>query len=242
MTISDINAETRTLTDTDTTSYTAADLLRRINAAYETVVGWIITADGTWEFDDTNFTDHPRSRGNLVEGQEDYAFTSEYLDIEAIEILDTGSPAKYRRIEPLDHYMLNGLSPQQYFGLTSAGNPSTGFPDYYDKNGDTIRLYRAPTSTSVTLTNGIRTWFKRTADLFTAAQVTTGTKEPGFASSFHSILAYMAAIPYCQSYKKDRVPLYKATVDEMKRDLIKFYGHREADMRKVMSMKNEIYI
>ena len=238
MTISDLNAEVRSLCDADTTSYTAADLLRRVNTAYETVISWIITADGTWQFDDTNFTDHPRGTGTLVEGQEDYSFSSEYLDIEAIEILNNSSPATYVRIRPLDHADLGNVSPEEHFGLTAAGNPATGFPRRYDKNGDTIRLYPAPAAASgVTLASGIRVWFKRTADLFTAAQVTTGTKEPGFASPFHTILAYMAAIPFCMSYKKDRVALYKNEIEIMKRDLIVFYGHREFDKRKVMTKK-----
>lgn len=238
MIISDINQEIRDLCDADATSLTNATLLRRVNTAYETVVGWIITSDGTWEFDDTNYSTHPRGTGTLVEGQEDYSFASEYLDIEAVEILDVGSPAKYIRIKPLDHEQLGGLSPEEYFGLTSAGNPATGFPEWYDKNGDTIRFYRAPAAAYVTLASGLRVWFKRTADLFTSAQVTTGTKEPGFASPFHVILAYMAAIPYCMAYKKDRVALYKNEVEQMKKDLIKFYGHREADTRKIMTMKS----
>src|SRR3990167_8297031 len=91
------------LCDSDDTSYPRADKTSRVNNGLETVIGWIITADGTWNFDDTNFTDHPRGTGTLVEGQEDYSFASEYLDIEAIEILDTASPAQYRRIKPLSH-------------------------------------------------------------------------------------------------------------------------------------------
>ena len=245
MTIADIQTLTRFLCDADTTSYTAANLLITTNDAYQIVVGWIINGDGTWNFDDTNYTDHPRGTFTLVEGQEDYSFnpqtagpySSHFLDIEAVEILNTASPAIYVRIHPMDHQQLGGVSPEEYFGVTSAGNPQVGFPLWYDKNGNTIRLYPAPTSTHVTLAAGLRVWFKRNADLFTSAQVTTGTKEPGFAAQFHGILSYLAAIPYCENYKKDRVPLFKLKVEEMRRDLIKFYGHREADVRKVMTMK-----
>lgn len=233
------------LCDSDDVSYPRADKTSRVNNSLEKVIAWIMTADGTWEFDDTNFTDHPRGTGTLVEGQEDYAFASEYLDIEAIEILNTASPAQYLRIKPLSHQDLGGLSPEEYFGLTTAGNARIGFPEYYDKQGDTIRLYPAPTSTNVTLTAGIRVWFKRTASLFT---VTTGTGEdtkvPGFVSPFHPVLAYMAAIPYCLIHYPERVPRYAAIVGEtdpptgIKRDIIRFYGHREADKRKVITMKS----
>ena len=250
MTIADIQSLTRFLTDSDTTSYTAANLLITANDAYQTVIGWIIGADGTWNFDDSNYTDHPRGTFTLVEGQEDYSFnpqtagpySSHFLDIEAVEILNVQSPAMYIRLKPLDHQELGYQSPEEYFGLTAAGNPQTGFPIWYDKNGNTIRLYPAPTSTHVTLAAGLRIWFKRNADLFTSAQVTTGTKEPGFAAQFHSILSYMSAIPYCENYKKDRVPLFKLKVDEMKHDLIEFYGNREADKRKVMTKKRISFI
>src|SRR3990167_1551484 len=194
-----------TLCDADITSMPLVVATRRMNASLEELVGDIINADGTWQYDDTNYTDHPVGTGTLVEGQEDYAFASEYLQIEAIEILDANSPAVYRRIYPLDKGELGGLSTEEYFGVTSAGNPQIGQVLYFDQVGDTIRLYPAPTSTTTTLTNGIKIYFKRTADLFTSAQVTTGTKEPGLPSPYHVLLSYFAAIPYCALYKKDRV-------------------------------------
>ena len=242
MNIADINAEARSLCDADTTSYIAADLLRRVNSALEELVSEIINADGTWQYDDTNWTDHPVGLGTLVEAQEDYSFSSEYLQIEAIEILDANSPATYRRIKPLDKDELGGLSTEEYFGVTSAGNPQIGQVLYFDQVGDTIRLYPAPTSTTTTLTNGLKIYFKRTADLFTSAQVTTGTKEPGLPSTHHVLLAYMAAIPYCMSYKKDRVAWLEKKVMNMKKTLIEHYAHRERAKRKIITMKEENYI
>lgn len=242
MTISDINAETRALCDADTTSYTAPDLLRRVNNAWEELIGDIINADGTWQYDDSNWTDHPVGTGNLVEGQEDYAFASEYLQIEQVEILDANSPAYYRKIKPLDRSELGDLSTEEYFGLESNGNPKKGIPEYFDQVGDTIRLYPTPTSTSSTLTNGLKIYFKRTADLFTTAQVTTGTKVPGLPSTHHVLLSYMAAIPYCMSYKKDRVSWLEKKVTEMKKTLLEHYAHREKAKRKIMRNKEINFI
>ena len=245
MTINNIIRELRDLTDTDAISMPAAALtdvgLRRINAAYEEVVGWIINADGRLQFDDTNYTDHPIGTGTLIEGQQDYAFASEYLQVEAVEILNTSSPAVYVRIKQIDHNELDGLSTEQYFGLTSAGNPAIGLPTHYDANGDTIRLYPAPTSTSVTLTAGIKIFFKRTADLYTAAQVTTGTKEPGFAL-YHIILAYMAALPYLESYKPARAPRAERKIAKLRDDILKHYAHKNPDKRPIMTNKEINYI
>lgn len=236
--------------DANATSYTAANLLITVNEAYQTVIGWIIGADTTWQFDDTNYTDHPRGTFTLVDGQEDYSFnpqtagpySSHFLDIEEVEILDNQSPARYVHIKPFDRYQLGDQSTEEYFGITSAGNPQTGFPEWYDKRGNTLRLFPAPTSSRVTLAAGLRVTFKRNADLFTSGQVTTGTKEPGFAAQFHSILSYMAARPYCGIYKRERMPFLNSVVGDltlqptgMKKQLLDFYGHREADTRKVMT-------
>src|SRR3990167_5957824 len=233
MTISELNQETRDLCDADTVSYPAATLLRRVNSSLETLVGKIINADGNWQYDDTNYTDLPVGTGNLVSGQSSYSFSAEYLDILEVMILTTGGI--YQRITPFDPSEL-GMSFDDWVG-SATGTPPNGFPQYYDKLGDSIRLDRSPTATHATLTNGLKVRFKRTADLFTSAQVTTGTKVPGIASPYHQLIAYMAAIPYCMSYKKDRVALYEKKVVEMTRDMILHYSKREKDVRKIMTPK-----
>ena len=234
MTISDINAEARLLCDADTTSYTAADLLRRVNTGLETLVGKIINADGTWEYDDTNYTDLPVGTGTLVEAQESYSFSSEYLQVQAIKVKDVSG--NWIIVENIDQFSdnLGGIAIEEYFS-------ATGLPQYYDILGDTVRLYPAPTSTAVTLSAGLKVHFKRTADLFTSAQVTTGTKEPGLPSPYHVLLAYFAAIPYCALYKKDRVACLEKKWDEGVREVIKHYSHREKDRRKIMTMKGISY-
>lgn len=224
--------ETWDLCDADITSYPLAKVTRRVNHALENLVGKVIAADGTWQYDDTNYTDSPRGTGTLVEGQEAYSFASEYLEVEQIDILDTGGV--YRRIRPFDPDDLSdGMSPEEYFGSTTT-TTKKGFPEYYDIQGDIIRLYPAPTYTAVTLTAGLRILFKRTADLFTVSDT---TQEPGLPSPYHVLLAYYAAIPYCMAYKKDRVPWLEKKWDEGIKDLIKFFGHRELDRRKIMSNK-----
>jgi hypothetical protein len=106
----------------------------------------------------------------------------------------------------------------------------------YDKiSTDTIKLYPAPSATDCTLASGLKIKFKRTADLFTSAQVTTGTKEPGIASPFHILIAYMAAIPYCMSYKKDRVNLYQRQVEILTKDMLSHYALREKDVKNIMT-------
>src|SRR3990167_2418543 len=175
-TIADINAEARDLVEATTASYPAADLLRRINQAYETVVGWIINSDGTWNFDDMNYGDFPIGTFTLVNSQDKYSFNDRFLQIEEVQVLNVDG--KYRILEPIDQVEYSTLIPLTETYITD------GMPQFYDKiSDDTIRLFPAPDNgVSVTLAAGLKIRFKRTADLFTSAQVTTGTKVPGFAS------------------------------------------------------------
>ena len=236
MTIADINTEARALVDADTTSYTAALLLIRVNTAYEKVVAKILGCDGRWQFDDTNYTSFPIATTTLVNSQPDYTFDTAHLKIERVEVMDANG--NYYPLEPIDLDDLGGIAPTEF-------HETDGRPYYYDKQGNSLVLYPAPDNgVSVTLSAGLKVFFQRTADTFTSAQVSTGTKVPGFASPFHHVLAYMAALPYAMSYKKDRVPMILDEIKKVMGDeerkvtgtLEKFYGKRQKDERQILSV------
>lgn len=225
------------LCDTSDTTYTRVAKTARINQAFEELVGDIITADGTWQFDDTNYTTLPIGVQTLVDGQEAYSFTDKFLELDQVEILDINGI--YRKIQPIDYSEVpSGMSIEEFYGSTTT-TTRKGFPQFFDVQADTIRLFPAPSSTIVTLTNGIRIRFKRTANLFTAVSTTAddATVPGGIPSTHHVLLAYMAAIPYCMSYKKDRVALYEKRRDEMKKSLLKHFALREKATRKIMRNK-----
>jgi len=48
----------------------------------------------------------------------------------------------------------------------------------------------------------------------------------------------MAALPYCKSYKKDRVAQLQRDIEMETKELINHYGQRERDSRKVMTMES----
>lgn len=223
MTITEIFAETRSLCDADSTSYPDAVLLRRVNAKYEQIVGDLIAMNGKWQFDDTNYSTFPIGKGTLVEGQQDYAFDESQLVIRAVKVLDKNG--RLQDLTPIDSTEL----PREEIEKT------TGLPLYYDKSGSSLLLTPAPTASECTLANGLRVYFQRTASVFTTAEVTAGTKKPGFASPYHMILAYAAAIPYCMSYKKDRVSLYRDEMMMLETKLLTFESNKEKDERKPMT-------
>ncbi len=234
------------LCDATITDYPLSTVTRRFNIAYEELAGLIINADGTWQYDDTNYTDHPVGKGLLVEGNQAYSFASEYLQIESVDIL--GTDKIYHRLKSIDQHDLKDQSLDEMYGVDSSGNPLKGMPESFDQNGDTIRIYPAPTSTSVTLTDGLRITFKRAPSLFA---ITDTTKVPGLPSSFHSILAYKASLPYNSIYHPERVDYIRRTVGSidtqspyyggMTKELIDSFCHREKAREARMTMSEKSY-
>jgi hypothetical protein len=243
MNIANINAEIRTLVDADTTSLTDAVLLRRVNDSYEEIVGKLIvqTAGGKWHFGDSNFTALPTGLFTLVNSQEGYQLTGDgTTGINTTTPLLTflGASVKtaaglWSVLQPITLWELlaSGTDPVEYF-------KTDGMPQYYEKREDFLILYPAPDNgVLVTLASGLKVFFQRTAAIFTAAEVTTGTKAPGFASPYHMLLVYKAALPYAVSYKPARVPFFVSEITRLEKDLLEFYSRRGTDERTTMKTK-----
>jgi hypothetical protein len=225
-TISDIILETRDLCSATSASYPDATMLRRINQAYEDVIAKLICYDGIWQFDDSNFTNLPIGQADLAASQRDFGFSGAFLKVIGVSVL--GKSGDWEKLKPIDQGEM-GVDPEEFY-------KGDGMPEYYDKNGSSVYLYPKPSADYVTLTQGLKVYFQRTADIFTAAQVTTGTKEPGFASPFHYILSYKAAIPYNEQFHPDRVASQTNKVRQIEADMKKTYAKRDRDERQVMTM------
>jgi len=187
MTITDIVNKTYFLTNTNSTSFPAADMLIAINNAYERVVSLIMQVDGRWEWDDDNQTNLPIATTTLVAAQQDYTLSVNHLDIKRVEVLD--SSGNYVHLTPINESDLRGVALTEFM-------ETDGMPVYYDKVGSSIMLYPAPATGSVTLAAGLKVYFSRPPLLFSAAEVTTGTKVPGFNSLYHSLIPLWVANDY----------------------------------------------
>ena len=226
-TITEINAEARKLVDADSTSYTDADLLRRVNAGYEETIGKLIALDKNWNFGDSNYTTLPTGLQTMTAATHEYAFTSTFLTIIGASVKDIDG--LWHTLSLIDETAIlkSGIDLDEY-------EKTDGLPWGYAKRENFIVLYPAPSAATTTLTSGLKVYFQRTADVFTAAQVTTGTKTPGFASPYHYLLSYKAALPHAISYKPERVPAIMAEIARLERDMIDFYTQRGKDEKAVM--------
>ena len=244
----DLTSEIDSLCDSDSSSYTLKSKVRRINVAYEDVAAKLIiaSAGGKWHFGDSNYSSTPTGLQTMTNSTAEYQLmgdligasgsgldkTTPLLTFLGASVLDNGGT--WHVLKPISLWkdmLSQGIDPVENF-------KTDGLPQYYELREDFIILYPAPDNgVSVTLTNGLKVFFQRSAELFTTSDT---TKQPGFASPYHILLAYKAALPYCMTYKKDRVPLILNEIRRLEDELLTFYSHRALDEQNTItaSMRN----
>lgn len=179
MTYSDLQLDTDFLVDTDSVTYPVINKTRNANFALDEATAIIIGCDGTWQFDDSNYTDLPIGSTHIISGQKDYSFSDEHLNIEAIEVKDTDG--KWIQLSPIDLY------DTEKWGSISDFMNQTGTPQYYDKVGDSIFLYPTP---NFSQDDSLRAHFQRKIEHFTTSDT---TKEAGFAKHLHRFISISMA-------------------------------------------------
>src|SRR3990167_4969323 len=242
----DLTSEIDSLCDSDANSYTLKSKVRRINAAYEDIVAKLIVASagGKWHFGDSNYSANPTGLFTLVNSQEAYQLigdligaswtgintTTPLLNFLGVSVKDnSGIWHVLKPIRLWQDLLSQDLDPAEHF-------KTDGRPEYYELREDFLILYPAPDNgVSVTLSSGLKVFFQRSAELFTTSDT---TKQPGFISPYHIILAYKAALPYCAQYNKDRVPFILSEIKRIEDELLAFYSHRALDEPNVLTGKS----
>jgi len=220
MTITNIVNKVYFYTTTNSTSFSAADMLLSINNAYERVASLIMQSDGRWEWDDDNYTDLPIATTTLVATQQDYALATTHLNISRVEVLD--NDGNYQQAFPISETDLKGTALDEFM-------ETDGFPLYYDLLGSSIFLYPAPAAANVTTAKGLKIFYQRNPDLYTSAQVTTGTKVPGFNSLYHELIPLHVAHDYAIAKGMPNVNLLAAQIQQREQALQEDYQIRNRD-------------
>ncbi len=197
-----------------------------VNVALIKVLSIIFKSSGRWQFDDSNHTDYPIITTNLVDGQRDYAFTTDeggnlILDIYKVMVKDEAGI--YYEIYPVDQQSDADMS-GFYSGLNVEGLPSR-----YDKTGNGIFLDAIPSYNS---TNGLKIFINREGSYFASSDT---TKKPGFAGLFHEYLVLHPAYEYaCTNSLASKNDL-KNELLEMERDIKQHYRDRSRDDETVIT-------
>lgn len=175
---------------------------------------------------------------DLVNSQAEYQIDSltTPLTIFGVEILNNSGI--WQPLNPISFESIRrqGIAQVEYF-------KTDGRPLEYEKREHIIVLYPAPDNgVTVTLTGGLKIFFLRTADIYTAAQVTTGTKVPGFPSPWHDAIGYAVAyiVAIANDMPRANKLLQLALLKE--KELLDFISRRDQDNRKVMTGKKIMYI
>lgn len=249
MQISELQTFIRYLTSTDSTSLTAANLLIFINQEYERIVGKLIseTAGAIWQYGDAGIESghaaFPNYTIDLVNAQQEYDLSSLITTTNAQTIART-RPLTIMGVEVDDQdgnaHVLRPITLRKLHeqGIGQADYQSTdGLPFEYEKREHSLLLYPAPATANVTLTNGLRIFFLRTANIYTSAEQSTGTREPAFPSPWHDALAYGVAyivaiangLPNANQLLRER--------ETKEKELLAFISRRNQDDRPIMTNK-----
>ena len=239
MQIQDIQTLARFLTNTDSVSFTDANLLILENASYERITGRLLaeTAGSKWPYGDSNYTAFPDYVADLVNSQDIYDLTTVFADtplkILGVEVLD--QDGNYQVVWPI------GFSQIRRRGIAQTEYAETdGRPFQYELRENKIVLKPAPDDgVTVTLTGGLKIFYLRTADVFTSAQVSTGTKVPGFPAPWHDIIAYEPAFHYAIANGLPNANFLKSEVDRKEKEMLEFISRRNQDHRPVMTMRGD---
>lgn len=232
MTLSELKTKARFLTNTSSDTYEDNDIEMNINDWYKRVVSWIWEATGTWEYDDSNKTTLPVATADLGDGREDYTLPTDSQMIVEIEVKD--NDGNWHGLDEIDKSEMD--TPSEKY-------EDDGLPKFYDLIGNSAILYPTPSSSDVTISNGLRVHVSRNVDKLSAT-----TDKPGFNKQFHVILAYGAALDWCIAFQDSnkevdirRQIIGDSTTAGLKTELRNYYGRRNRDSKRKLNPSKQNY-
>lgn len=157
-----------------------------VNEAFDELMPLILSYSAKGRWDDTNNTDFPIGKFDLVSGQNDYSVKTDgsvlrILRVFDVQFLASATATDYTTLTKMtleDDRALHAMAP------TSA---DTGIPTHWLERDNVIFLYPKP---NYSATNGVKIFYEREQSRFVS---TDTTKEPGIPVPFHNLLVYITA-------------------------------------------------
>lgn len=197
-------------------------MLIDINNALMHVTSLILANDRKWQFDDQNYTDLPIATTALVANQQDYSLSVSQLTIDRLEVMDAnGNWTALTQFDQQDFKRGRKIALEAY-------KSTPGIPTEYDLVGNSIFLYPPP---SYSLAAALKVYFTRAPSLFSSADVSTGTKQPGFNSLFHDLIPLWVAYNYAVENSQATANGFLAAINLKEKQIEDFYGLRDRDIR-----------
>ena len=216
MTITELNNKITFYTSLDTNTFSTTDRLVSINNWYDKLHSIILESQAEWDFDDSNATDLPIAKTDLLASTKSYALPETLYRLNKLEV-NYGSG--FIKAQPID---LNetGLSEDEISARATVNNP------YYRTFGRTFTIYPTPTAE---VTGGLQLYFDREVDDFSASDLSTGTKKPGLDRLWHDFIALGASLDAGIKFNLVNKGDLKNMLDDMEARIRKYYGRRQVD-------------
>jgi len=218
MTITNILDRITFYTSLDTNIFPNTDRLLAINKWYDNLHSIILESQDEWDFDDSNHTDLPIAKTDLTVNVGTYAFPPTIYKLNKLEVNYGSGLVKANPIDLIE----TGLSDDEIEARASVDNP------YYRVFNGSFQLYPVPTATTA---NGLQIFYDREVDLFTTADITTGTKKPGLDRLWHDYIAIGASLDAGVKFMLNNKADLKALLDDMETRIRKYYGNRQKDRK-----------
>lgn len=205
-------------------------LAAKVNQALDDFTKIAIQASGTWQYDDSNHTDYPIIKTNIVSGQKSYVLTSDeqgnlLLDILKVAILPSATATTYVDLEPVDEQTQDDTS--GFINETT----TTGVPTVYGKTANGVFLDPTP---GYNATNGLKLYVNREGSYFT---YTDTTKKPGVPGIFHRYFVLRPAEDHARINGLANYLNIRNERLQMERDIRDHFLKREKDVPRQMTMK-----
>lgn len=198
-------------------TYSLKAITARVNSALDRFYAIALMEDADWQFDDPNQTTLPIATTNLVSGQYDYTFASEFLIVSKAFVKDSaGNWTELALIDQADPASRNLF-------LQPSGN--SGIPNKYDVMGNSILIDPIPNYNS---TSGLKVIFERTASRMAS---TDTTKVPGVPSVFHSYLCRYASLPFLIEKKLPQMQAVSQQINVDEQAIVDFMANRNKGRR-----------
>jgi len=218
MNIAQIDTDITFNTGASISEFTAADRLIKINNVIDDLHIQILQSQDGADFDDKNYTDSfPVETTDLVADQADYAMPAEMVKEKRLKISYDGT--NWYKLTPFDINKVGVALKNDYFSVQAP---------YYDLHDNSIEIYPTPTEN---VTAGLQIWISRQMALYTSAEVTTGTKSPGFDRQFHKLVPLKVSWEWIFFKVKDyaKADRLKLEIEKLELKLKQHYSDKQRD-------------
>jgi hypothetical protein len=206
-----------------------------VNQAYLKTIAYVLGLDPRWVWDDSNYGTLPIATATLVNNQEDYYLpgaedsstnASTFLRLLKVSVKDNAGQETVIKHTDMSEAELNRMY------------TTSGVPEYYKLYGNTLKLFPAPATGSVTLTNGLKCYFQRSPDLFSSDGP---TQIPGIPEPFHRMITLEASMDYASARGLPNLEYLQGKLAELKTILDGFFP-KNADAKIKLTARRESYL